>query len=170
LTWNIFPIGRKGSTDDVLADLVPALIITVIAAFLLMNFASERKELVNKGIDDARIQLLESTDFLNYLRSRTNLEGGLCSIDRLTTADIMSKNDPNCKDPLIRMTEHFNKDYMPIGTCLSVNIYDPEEDSSVLLTPACINMEINPVNSVFLPVKGGNHVEVNISRGITHKL
>lgn len=182
MTWHILRINKKGQTEDILADLIPAIIITVIAVLLLGKVSSEHRVSVDKTIEETKLQLLESAE-LDYLRLPVGVKGK-CANPRLTTADIISKIDPtkakNDKDScyllFLDITDNFNMEYMveeelspwleslDYQACLSIELEFSENNEIFGSGPDCVATK-QAQRMIALPLKNGEYVNIAFSKG-----
>ena len=163
-------LNKKGQTEDILADLIPAIIIIIIAVYLLGSFSSQHEENVSNKLKEVKSQLESRMDVRTYLRTAVPSDyKGECANPRLTTADIISKIDPQKaeqnKDPcyslLRKLTNEFNQEYfMPDDKYMAVDLEFPY-----------VHLGLYPKGVIFpgktknipLPIKNGEHVNVKYS-------
>ena len=178
---------KKGQTEDIIADLLPALVITVIAIFLMGEIKTEHKEIVGERIVELRAQAESSIDYVNFLRTPSlassfrlpSLSEALssapkdesCSDPRMTTADMISKIDPDkalkredaCYDVLVDHINTFNGKYLK-NECFKLNLIFPGQKEVPVHTQC--NIVTQTEKSFKLPLKNGDYVDVTFLVGM----
>lgn len=177
MTWRIFTTNKKGQTEDLIADLIPAIIITIIAIYLLGSLPSTNKTNVDERVEELDFQLGSKIDFITFLRMHSakepivdkELQEVYCSYPRLSTADIIAKIDPEkarsasdfCYSRLIDIVEDFNK--INSGeNCMMVNLNFPAEDINLRIPPRNCALTQKQEREFFLPLKSGGYVDITI--------
>ncbi len=122
---------KKGQTEDIFADLVPAIIISLVALYLFGITASQAKSDFDVKLNSVQEYLLEDINYLTYFKmpiyglmkhSKISLNDlseseRKCYNPHFTIADLISRinfenarsGDDPCYALLTRMTDLFNQ-------------------------------------------------------------
>jgi len=170
---------KKGQTEDILADLIPSIVIIIIAVYLLGTFSSNHEIRIGDKLGEVKAQLESKIDVRTYLRMPVSADyTGECVNQRLTVADVISridlgkaeKGEDSCYELLKDMTMDFDVKYFQFENpknwelvkSMSVSLEFPSKH--LALYPLRLD-EITGEEIIPIPLKNGQNVNVKVSTG-----
>lgn len=173
----IFISNKKGQTEDILADLVPAIIIIVIAIYLLMGISSDSRINIEQNVKEVKSQLSQPVNYQVYLKESIGFKEK-CANSKHTVSDVISKIDPfkakegkdDCYTLLLKTLISFNKKYLGFkgeneeSKCMDLTLTFPTKEIT-LSEPLLDCVWQQDEQKILLPSLSGEYVELNINIG-----
>lgn len=160
---------KKGQVEDIFADLIPSIVIIVIAVFILENFSSEHEDSISEKLMELESSLKVKADIKDYIRIPipSDLKDEECANPRFTVADIIINIDPEdkddpCLDLLNEITSRFKKEI--VGEMESIDVYLKFPNKLINLKMS-EEVDSRDEQTVFVPLRSGEHVDVKLIIG-----
>ncbi|MBU4501485.1 MAG: hypothetical protein KKA79_02755 [Nanoarchaeota archaeon] len=181
-------IHKKGQTEDIFADFIPAIIIIIIAGFIMQNFSSDAEEKISVRLIELDKHLgykSDVRDFLRYPVSPDLKEEG-CVATRFTVADLVTAVDPKEKenDPCLKLLQKVTfefdkqvdeqliifKDFsfdlstkvdLSFDLFTKVELQYPDYHHTITVVPSK-DLYLKRETSAYVPLRNGGHVNVKL--------